>query len=289
MTTRRDFQTAILRPLDHSNYPFSDSRCFPGAWYYKVKTPKGPFLGMKAMITLPLFYPDESRVEYLDDARFEQGKMKRYLDTPSVYLGGCSDYECDIGFGWFHGLVDGKLSVEKITFRPFWRTIHSENGKEINLYRGTSLEETEYYFFPGDRLEVKLLCEVNDTLSFYVTLLEETILEPYRTIRKKGAKPKPLEVLDLMAPGNGHHDTEYKRVNAIDQYRNEGKPTQSTSAQAFHAVWEDVILYFQDGPTLCQTPMEESLQTRMLCPYADAFSVTNSHHREIVSIRPQKK
>ncbi len=289
MTSRRDFQTAILQPFHSSSYVFSDSRCFPGAWYYKVKTPKGPFLGLKAIITLPLFYPDESRVEYLEDARFEQGKMKRYLDTPSIYLGGCSDHECDIGFGWFHGLMDGKLSIDKITFRPFWRTIHIENGKEVNQYRGTSLDETEYYFFPGDRLEVKLLCEINDTLSFYVTLLEETRLEPYQTIRKQGASPKPLVVLDLIAPGNGHRDTEFKRVNAIDQYRNEGKPTQSTSAQAVHAVWKDVILYYQEGQTLYQTPMDEPLQTRMLCPSEDAFFITKLNHLEIVSIRPQKK
>lgn len=289
MTLRRDFQTAIFRPFLNASLLFTDSRCFPGAWYYKVKTPRGPFLGMKANLTLPRFYPDESRVEYLEDARFEQGKMKRYLDTPSVYLGGCSDHECDIGFGWFHGLVEGKLSVDKITFRPFWRTIHVQNGKEVNQYRGTSLEETQYYFFPGDRVEVKLLCEVDDTLSFYVTLLEETTLEPYRSIRIQNATPQPLVVKDLIAPGNGTKDTEYKRVNAIDQYHNEGKPTQSTSAQAIHAIWEDVTLYYQDNRTLCYTPMEGFLQTRILCPHEDAFSVTKTNHFEVVSIRPQKK
>ena len=289
MRSRADFHQAPLREVDYSNYEFSDNRCFPGAWYYKVKSPIAPWLGMEALVTLPVFHPDEERFEFLPDKRFENGQMKRYLDTPSVYLGGVSEHECDIGFGWFHGLLDGKISPEKIAFRPFWRTIHVESGKEVNRYLGTAIEQSEYYYFPGDQVKICLFCEKEDHLTFTIDLVKPTTLAKYVSIRSRLNQPASLVVPDLIAPGNGHHLTENKRVNAIDQYHNEGKPTHLTKAQVDACIWQDVYLFYEHQNQMFKTPFEGKNQTTMMCPSWNAFELTKNEQVEVIAIRPNQK
>lgn len=261
-------------------------KCFNGAWYYKTLSSKDSWLGIDAVVTLPLFEEDENRYQYIVDALTNR-EIKRYNDTPSVYLGVCSDYENDVGFGWFRGLVDGKVTNEKITFRPFWRYIYNENGKEVNTYKGTKLEETEYYYFPGDKVRVTLVSLEPNYLQFRIELIEETKIEKYKVIRSNlPNKPKTFLSPVFIAPGVGVNKTEVKRVNAIDQYGNEGRPTQMTNAKVNECVWEDVYLFRKINDTIYKVPFTDDRYIRMLCPKEEAFTIKNEGNKEIVIINP---
>lgn len=264
-------------------------RCFHGAWYYKVLSAKDDYLGIEATITLPKFTPDPNRFEIVED-RYLKKQVKKYLDTPSVYLGGSSDHETDIGFGWFYGLVDGQVSDEKITFRPFWRTIFERDGKEVNEYKGTTLEEVEYYFYPGDTVKVVLYSPVIDFLRLSVNLVTPTTEPKYVEIRKshekEGKVTKSFLSPLIPAPGNGHHKTEYKRVNAIDQYHNEGKPTQATNAIVHTCTWQDVNLFSVKNYKLVKVPFGSSRSIVMQCPNPVAFKVKQIEEIEEIEITP---
>lgn len=266
--------------LPPENYPY-----FAGAWYYKVVSSKDHWIGMEATVTLPLFTGDETRRELIDTP---QGAFERYMDTPSVYLGGSSDYETDIGFGFFRGLIGDTISEEKITFRPFWRTIYLENGKERNDYLGTKLNETEYYYFPGDTVKINLVSETENYLTLRIELLQETTIEKYVKIREANNRNQLLVVENIIAPGNGIRPTEYKRVNAIDQYHNEGKPTQMTSAKVDECVWKDVYLYRLIDSTLYKVPFNEKRIKRIFSPNQSAFHVSLEEKTETVTIEPKE-
>lgn len=261
--------------------------CFQGAWYYKVVSSHDHWLGFEGVCTLPEFFPDEQRIEEINDAKFPNGKVKRYLETPSVYAGGSSDYETDIGFGWFHGLINGHLTLEKITFRPFWRTIFLEEGQVKNVYQGTPIEATEYYFFPGDQVKIQLLCEEDHYLTFIVTLLKATDNPKYSDLRLLCKPNQKLYISRIKAPGNGIHPSTYKRVNAIDQYHNEGKPTQNTQAKTGDSIWESVYLFRYVNDSLVKIPFISNRFTQMKCPNPLAFNVQNTNNKEIISINPK--
>ena len=262
--------------------------CFQGAWYYKVVSSCDMWLGMEGICTLPLFLPDESRKEIRKEPLLPSQEVVRYLDTPSVYVGGSSDYETDIVFGWFHGMIDGQMTPKKITFRPFWRTIYQESGKEMNVYLGTKLEQTQYYFFPGDKVKIQLLCEHDNELTFIATLLEETSIPEYRDYRAMCLHSQELKVSHIKAPGNGIRPSRYKRVNAIDQYHNEGKPTQITRAKAMYASWEEVYLYRNFSDKLIKVPFYPRRYTTMQCPTSLGFQVEHAENIEHIQITPQR-
>ncbi len=269
----------------------SNYQCFPGAWYHKALSAKDFWLGIEATVTLPLFVPDETRYEYVPNEDGSTVEYKKYLDTPSVYLGGSSDYETDIGFGWFRGIVNNKMSDEKITFRPFWRYIFlDETGKMQNLYKGTTIQQTNFYFFPGDKLHIHLYCPEIDYLQFRVELIKPTEIVKYVTIRKQLALendwPSVLLTEKILAPGNGRATSEYKRVNAIDQYHNEGRPTQLTQAFVTDCVWEDTFLFREHNNKLIKVPFDESRFIRMLCPNKEAFIIKKTDRSESVKIIP---
>lgn len=290
-----DFNDFLSAPtVETVNFPIDlpkSYRCFMGAWYYKVVTTKAPYLGMQATITLPTFTPDPNRFEMVED-KYLGKEIKKYLDTPSIYLGGSSDFETDIGFGWFYGKVDGKISDEKMTFRPFWRSIWKEDGREVNEYKGTSIDEQEYYFFPGDRIRVYLYSPRIDFLQLRIELLDPTTNEFYAKIRKKQEANhiftknfiSPL----IPAPGNGVRLSEYKRVNAIDQYHNEGKPTQATNAKVDACIWEDVYLFLQENKKIVKVAMDDSNSFIMQCPKEEAFLVDKVENKERITIHPSR-
>ena len=261
--------------------------CFPGAWYYKALSSKDMWLGMEAKVTLPKFNPDEERFDMLKEAIDKDEPIKRYKDTPSIYMGGSSDFETDIGLGWFRGLIDGEFTKEKIAFRPFYRYIYEENGKEVNRYIGPSIKETEFYFFPGDTVKMSVFCVNDNTLRLKIELLEETKIDKYIEIRKKLNKNYAYESLDFPAPGNGVRPSEYKRVNAIDQYGNEGRPVQMTKANVEECTWSDCYLFREIDGKIMKVPYDESRYIKMLCPNQNSFIVTNNGNK--VVIKPSKE
>lgn len=269
-----------------------DYQCFQGAWYYKALSAKNHWLGIEAKVTLPLFSPDENRYEFVPSEDSTNGRYKKYLDTPSVYVGGSSDYETDIGFGWFRGLVNNDLSEEKITFRPFWRHIFlDDSGKIQNLYKGTALTETNYYFFPGDQVHILLFCPEPDYLQFRVEIIKPTEIMKYKQLRQtlhlENDLPSVLLTEKIKAPGNGRNLSEYKRVNAIDQYHNEGRPTQMTEACVFDCIWEDVFLFRKIEESLVKVPFDEKRYIRMMCPCKEAFVVEAISNGERIKIMPR--
>lgn len=269
--------------IDNEVPPPSNYTVFKGAWYYKVVSSLDKWLGIEAIITLPEWEPDKTRYEYINN---QFGKVLRYLDTPSIYLGGSSDFETDIGFGFFQGYIGGKIIKEKITFRPFWRTIHFKDGVEKNIYSGTKIEQTKYYYFPGDTVKINLICDKNNFLTLRIELLEETSLEPYKSIRNKNDKNEIFILRDIIAPGNGLRLSEYKRVNAIDQYHNEGKETQNTSSSATNCEWKNVYLFRLINNELRKIPFIDDRIKRIFHPDKRAFVVKFDGNIEKVDIIP---
>ena len=261
--------------LAPENYPV-----FQGAVYYKCVSAKTNWLGIEAIITLPTFYPDKNRYEYFNHT---YGKRLRYLDTPSVYVGGSSDHETDIGFAFFYGLINGQVSEEKITFRPFWRTIYEEEGQIKNVYSGTDILKQSFYYYPGDTVKLDLVCLKENELTLRVELLKETKIKPYCDYRKLHEN-KLLIVEGIKAPGNGIRHSEYKRVNAIDQYHNEGHPTHETEAQALGMVWDDVFLFYEDKGVLKKTPFINKYLKRIHVPDTEKFEIESNNNHEEVNI-----
>lgn len=274
-------QVEVIKP---TNY-----KCFNGAWYYKALSSRDEWLGIEAIITLPEFNPDEERFDFIKDNIYEQD-IKRYKDTPSVYVGLSSDYENDVGFAWQRGIVNGEVAAEKITFRPFWRYIYSIDGEEKNVYEGSSLYQTEFYYFPGDKLKLSLINIKDNYLKLIIKLLEPTAIKKYQTIRNSLDKlPKDLETKEFIAPGAGIRFAEVKRVNAIDQYSNEGKPTQCTNAIVGECIWEDVYLYRKINGIIMRVPFTNNRYIKMLCPTKEAFLIKEMDNKEIVVISPKGK
>lgn len=265
-------------------------RCFPGAWYYKALSSKDKWLGIEGIVKLPEFFPDESRFEIVSDSFSKSKTFKKYLDTPSIYVGGSSDYETDIGLAWFRGLVNNQVSDEKITFRPFWRYIYPDNeGKIKNEYHGTSLNEIEYYFYPHDEVKINLFCPKENCLQLRIELIKETDILKYQQIRKSNGVKNKVLLTDLIpAPGNGIHLSEYKRVNAIDQYANEGKPAFKTNAIVTESIWKDVYLFREVNEKLVKVKFDESRYIRMLCPEVGAFTYKIENNQESIIINPNK-
>ncbi|MCK4552127.1 MAG: hypothetical protein KAU02_04345 [Tenericutes bacterium] len=265
--------------------PPQDYPVFSGALYYKAVSSKDSWLGIEAEITLPKWEPDTARFECFRNA---YGEFKRYLDTPSVYVGGSSDHETDIGFGFFQGMLNNKITEGKITFRPFWRTIYIKNGEERNDYLGTDINQTEYYFFPGDKVLLDLVCNKPNFLTLRIELLNETDLYPYKEYRKSLKKPKVLIIENIIAPGNGLKDSEYKRVNAIDQYHNEGKSTQETNAEAIAGSWKNVYLFRKINDKIYKVPFIAERITRIMSPSPNAFNYFTQGNYEVIDINKKR-
>lgn len=282
-----DFQNAKihLNSLQDEILPSGKHPCFQGAWYYKAVSARDHWLGIEAIVTLPEWIPDENRTEQVE---IEGILHSRHLDTPSVYAGGSSDFETDIGFGFFHGKFNGVITPGKITFRPFWRTIWLEDGVQKNVYSGVKIDETEHYFYPGDTVFLQLICLEENHLTLRLKLIKETKLLPYSELRKIGNQPEELIVEHIKAPGNGIRSSEYKRVNAIDQYHNEGKPTQDTLAKVVLGSWDDVFLFKEIDGELLKVPFTKERYTKMTCPVKEAFFVESTPTGETITIDPSK-
>ena len=257
--------------------------CFQGAWYFKALSKRARWLGIEATVRLPEFFFDDDRKETVTH---NAKTINRHLDTPSVYFGGSADDETDIGFGYFRGLRDGEISGDKFTFRPFWRTIYTENGKKVNRYLGTPIEDTSHYYYPGDTVKVKLVSEKEDELSFSVELIEKTTIKPYAQYRQTIGKTADLLVPGIKAPGNQTRPSEYKFVHAIDQYHNEGKPTQMTRAYTKGCRFEDIALFFEQNGMLKKELNTDDLFVHMMCPDADAFTLKPTNRGMVVTIHP---
>lgn len=251
----------VFASLCAGEVPPDKSRpCFPGAIYRKAASSTDLWTGIDAVVTLPAFVPDESRIR----------PTGRPADNCSVYFGGrAGDTEIDAGVLWeVVREPDGSVSKVGKAYRPFWR-----NKKWFN-----APAEEQYYYYPGDTIRVRVWTEAADKLKMQIDL-----------VARKGDeidhRRPPISTLsvDFDAPGFGPgRKQEFKRVTAIDQANNEGKPAQATKARVENCVFRSVHLLRGDD----RLPMTGERFTDMRCPDGMFFTIggTNDEGGETISI-----
>lgn len=230
--------------------------CFPGAYYRKVNSSKDVWLGVGGTVTLPQLSFDQTRKN--------TKKPGQFLDNPSVYLGGnMGDQETDFGLAWeVIREKDGKLSKERKAFRPFMRRSEHINGQEPNYAQAPP--EDKYYWYPGEKV----------TMYFQV-------LEPHKVHFVIEGAGKRFECdYDCEGYIPGELGT-FKRVNAIDQVANEGKPAQATKTKVLNSRWDESYYFRKNKDGIVKVPIHEGRFTDMRCP--------DTHFFEIISTDEDRK
>lgn len=255
-------------------------KCFAGAYYRKVVSSKDKWLGIEGTIILPEFTQDDTRT----DINASLG-IKRSLDNPSIYLGGNAKYESDVGLTLSPGCSEGPCTALEteyyIGYRPFWRYItRLESCPNNNCYKNSNWREPEYYYFPGDKIRMSVYSPYPDYLQMTIELLELTSIPKYKARRDKlnlGENFSRVFVSpEFPSEGHGTINAEFKRVNAIDQVANEGKPAIPTNAKVENAVWEAVYLYRMFDDKVYKVPFTIERSSLISCPttFADAVKIS---------------
>ncbi|MDF2699006.1 MAG: hypothetical protein K0Q49_562 [Haloplasmataceae bacterium] len=259
--------------------------CFLGAWYRKAVSSKDMWLGIEATITLPDFILDEAWKE-----------NTRYLENPSIYFGGNAGAESDAGLTWtLVGQTPECLapSTESLAFRPFWRYIDGNK----NTWQNSNYRHPEHYYLPGDKLRISVFSPRPNFLQMQIEVIESTNIPKYVERRKSWLieNDMPANFVSEEFPSVGHGITlsEYKRVNAIDQARNEAKPARATKTEIFAATWHEVYLFRQINGAIKKVPFTKYRYASMACPLSEGFTlsyegVDNNLGGEVVSIHPSK-
>ena len=225
---------------------------FIGAIYHKVVSSKDDWLGIEATVTLPEFYGDESRV---CDGKY--GVKTRFMDNPSVYLGSEGKYITDCGLTLSPVRDPKNLSAiypdGHKAYRPFWRYQPGNN------YANSSVTDYTSYYYPGDVVRMSLYCPRENYLQLRIELIKETEIPEYAEFRKayKLGNDYNRVFLSPEFPSEsiGSGKAIFRRVNAIDQVNNEGKPTAKTNAKSLNTVWQEVYLYRNIGGKIYKIPM----------------------------------
>lgn len=294
-----------LGKIDKEIPPQVAPKCFLGAWYRKVYSSKDAWLGIEGTIRLGEFTPDDKR--YGSDGRTF---WDRYLDNPSIYMGGQSLSESDAGLGWMAGYETLDTSEplnygsKKICYRPFYRYIYSEvidqEGNvirnNVNSWNVTDPKRFEYYYFPGDLIKMSVYSPVENYLQLRIEVLETTTIPKYKALRDtyklNNNHPSVYYSPLFFSEGHGKLNAEFKRVNSIDQYGNEGSNVKATQAKVSEATWESVYLYRKIEGILHKVPFNLPRQTHMACPNPESFTITNTPEQqskggESIAIHPK--
>lgn len=249
-------ETIDEEPQDPLNTFFKDEvrpsvqDCFDGAYYRKAVSSKDKWLGIGGTVVLP-------QIEF-DEDRKNPNKPGQYLDNPSVYLGGCmGGQETDIGLTWEVVKENGVVSQERKAFRPFMRRTSHISGQESN-YSNAPAEE-KYYWYPSEEVSISIQIVDDYKLKFIVEGAGKRFETDYECAGyKKG------------------NIGEFKRVNAIDQVANEGKPVQPTHTQIKNSCWKETYLFRLYKDEVVKAPMHKERFTDMRCPDDMYFSIEAS-------------
>ncbi len=258
-------------------------RCFGGAWYHKVESSRDQWLGIEGTITLGEFNPD--------DKRFGLDKYNRYMDNPSVYMGGHADFESDAGLGMNTGFSDPSFKENldqnspKVAWRPFWRYIYSDvkddDGnvvrRNFNSWNISDPRNFNYYYLPGDTITMKVYSPAPNYLQLRIEVVKPTTIEKY--VKQRSAygidTPKTFYSPIFHSQSQGtNKPAVFKRVNSIDQYGNEGGVAKKTDAFVSKASWHNVYLYRKIDGKLYKVPFTEKRYAMMNCPFEDAYNVS---------------
>lgn len=302
------------KELDFSHVVKEKQHCFGGAWYHKVMSVAYNFSGITGVITLPM--PFIKRY----DGDFKNKQMvdinHKNLDVSSVYMGGHATDESDVGLAFAKGILNGKVTEGSCCYRPFWRyitnqftdegpydlknnrpyaaTVLSNHNGFKNVYAQYHPSFTEHYYMPGDKLRMTLKSPKPDFLQLTIEVIEVSTLPYSVNFRKKYKLKAPKDFSSPVFSSQGHGtnmEKTYKRVNAIDQARNEGKVAINTKTTIYNALWHECyLLYEVDGKTY-QTPLNNDSSVSMSCPDERGFITSDiDHHtgRENITIEPKR-
>ncbi|WP_343531931.1 hypothetical protein [Pedobacter sp.] len=231
--------------------PIAQKPCFEGAYYRKLVSSHDYWRGIEGTVVLP-------RIEF-DQQRIHTKKPGQYLDNPSIYLGGSmGNQETDIGMAWEVIKEDnGQVSKERKAFRPFLRRTGHESG-QLAVFENAPAQKA-YYWYPGEEIKMSLVLVADKKVRFVV----------------EGAGKKFEREFDC--DGYLLKDVgEFKRVNAIDQVGNEGKPVQITKTKVLNAEWKATNLYRMIEGKLTAVPFKKTRYTEMMCPAVKYFEVNAS-------------
>ena len=230
--------------------------CFQGAYYRKaVSSRDNKWRGIVTKVVLPEIHFDLDRPH--------STRPQQYLDNFSVYLGGnASGQETDIGLTWeVIRLPNGTVTADRRAFRPFWRTTRF-GGHEIP-WANADAQNTNFHYYPGDTLILSLVFVSERMVRFDVIGQGPIAHKQFSTlIECRGFTSTAL--------------TEYKRVNAIDQMNNEGRPVQPTKAKAVGLEWLETNLLRLEGTDIVTVPMHSGRFTDMRCPQVTHIEVIAS-------------
>jgi len=216
--------------------PLVRTSCFDGAHYRKVVTSFDSWTGIAGFVKIGTPKVDEARLDEKD---------RLPIDNFSIYLGGNAGgkFEVDAGLTWeFTVDNNGKKSDRRNAFRPFWRT------QKAGDWNSAPAKE-EFYFYPGETVQLAVLVAGPGRLKLIVT---DNKTKMFQT-------EFDAEGFVAGAP------RQFKRVNAIDQRSNEGRPTQATKAEIRGTEWLQTVLLRGEGATTQQLPFGTSRGTEMNC------------------------
>ena len=238
----------------YSNYlkgemkPEASKPCFNGAYYRKVVSSNDHWLGITGTVVLPQMD--------LDPSRLNPRKPQQYLDNSSIYLGGnMEEQETDIGLIW-EVIRDerGNVSAARKAFRPFLRRTSHDGGQESIYFNAPA--ESRYYWYPGEEVTMSVQIIADKKLKFIV----EGAGKRYET--------------DFECDGYKFNSKgEFKRVNAIDQVANEGKPVQPTKTRIYNAHWKETSLFRTVNGKVVTVPFNNLRYTDMRCPEPSKFKI----------------
>ncbi|HEX8288913.1 MAG TPA: hypothetical protein VF556_13005 [Pyrinomonadaceae bacterium] len=238
---------AVVTNANGEVAPAASIPCFAGAYYRKAVTSFDVWTGIAGIIKLPTPKVDENRLSEKD---------KQPLDNFSVYVGGrAGEKEIDAGLTWsFTKDENGKQSERRNAWRPFWRNETWNNAPA----------EKQFYWYPGDVVQIAVFVVGPKKLRLVIA----------------DATPQPKRVFqtDFDAAGFAPNVArQFKRVNAIDQFGNEGKPVQPTKAEVTGAEWLQTVLLRGEGANAKQIPMDKTRFTDMRCASEANVVVTTTN------------
>lgn len=216
--------------------PLASVPCFAGAHYRKAVSSYDSWTGIAGFVKLGTPKVDEARIGE---------KSKQPLDNFSIYMGGSAGgkFEVDAGLTWEFTVDEtGKKSDRRNAFRPFWRTQKPGDWSSAPAKK-------EFYFYSGETVQMAILVAGPKKLRLVVS----------------DGKGKTFQT-DFDAEGFvAGAPRQFKRVNAIDQVGNEGKPVLPTKAEITGSEWLQTILLRGEGSAAQQLPMNSSRFTDMRC------------------------
>lgn len=236
--------------------PEKSTPCFNGAYYRKAVSSKDVWLGIAGKVVLP-------KITF-DAGRKNDRQPGQFLDNPSVYMGGnMNGQETDVGLTWAVTKDEqGRISTERKAFRPFFRrTAYTSTGQK-DIWQNAPASR-EYYWYPGEEVRMSLRVVKDGKLRMLV-----------EGAGKRYEADFDADGYEMGAVG------EFKRVNAIDQVRNEGRPAQPTLTRVENAVWKETVFFRMHKGKVIAVPMHKGRFTDMRCPDVKYFKISADTRQE---------